>query len=97
MRELKIGDRVVVLKKQLDTIPAGAVGTVVSFDNPVLVDFGRNGEECIIRTDEPYKVRCGLCTHFGISLHDIGFLEDMTPKKKVVKARKIIVKRRREL
>lgn len=74
MRELKIGDRVVVLKKQLDTIPAGAVGTVVSFDNPVLVDFGRNGEECIIRTDEPYKVRCGLCTHFGISLHDIGFI-----------------------
>lgn len=97
MRELKVGDRVVVLKKQFDIIPEGAAGTVISFDDPVLVDLGRIGEECIIRTDAPYKTCCGLCTHFGISLHDIGFLEDMIPKKKVVKARKITIKRRHKL
>ena len=84
MRELKVGNRVTVLRNQSGEIPGGATATVVSLDNPILKRAGASGKNCIIKTDEPYKTTLGdFCSAWVVPLCDLGFWDSFLPGERV--------------
>ena len=84
MRELKVGDRVTVLVSQGDELPAGATGTVMSLDDPVVKLAGGVGKACVLRSDKPYLEGSGdLCSAWIVSLCDLGFWDSFLPGERV--------------
>ena len=84
MRELKVGDRVTVLVSQGGELPAGATGTVMSLDDPVVKLAGGVGKACVLRSDKPYLAGSGnYCSAWIIALRDLGFLDGFTSGDRV--------------